>query len=159
MFFGVLVSCIDLVAAARAWPRRKVLSIVFASFIRARAQGRLIILEHVAPVLLRVPPEIWTLIEAYAAAALFDDEERNLVKSLHMSGAERTQCKCTVCARDAHLTLIEHDMPTLEWSCLDWCGKCHDGLVDANGTQGVMEDQTDVRPFLHQLKTVYMLRS
>ncbi|GAA5854702.1 hypothetical protein JCM9279_006997 [Rhodotorula babjevae] len=149
LFFGVLVSALDLVIAARAWPRRKVLSVVFGSFVHARAQGRLVLLEHVGPVLLRVPPDFWTLIESHAAVALLKHEEHKLVRSLHARGAGYAECDCTVCARDEHLTLIGHEAPLLEWSCLGECDACDNGFLQEAGTQGLMDDHQDVRrPFL-----------
>jgi len=154
LFFGVLVPALDLIVAARAWPRRKVLSVVFGSFIQAREQGRLAVLEPTNAAILRVPTEVWTLIETHAAAALFKDEEHEFVERLHARATVDGACVYRAGAQDGQPTLVGHEAPTLTLPDIETCETCELALREACGAPGLMEDHEEVRPLSCPLQLV-----
>ncbi|BGP37419.1 hypothetical protein JCM10449v2_001325 [Rhodotorula kratochvilovae] len=137
LFFGITVPALQLVVAARAWPKRRIAFRTVDRITALREAGTLKLASRSSDVILRVPGEIWQIIKLHTADVLFEDEEDALVAGLHDIGLD--ECRCSVCTRAIVRERIETVSRPLTLSHIKDCQECENGLCEVDGVEGLLD--------------------
>ncbi|GAA5822361.1 hypothetical protein JCM3770_000534 [Rhodotorula araucariae] len=138
LFFGITVPALQLVVAARAWPKVRAAARAVNWISTLREAGTLRFTSKCDGVLFRVPGEIWQLIKVHTAESITEDEEDALVADVHAIGTD--ECQCTVCSRAT--SRERTDKPSLRYklSHMSSCDDCQDALCTLEGVEGLLEN-------------------